>query len=90
MMNAEWIDYFAVLLLGAMIGFVEILARYKDAPFKVAFSPPQVCFIFLSMQAYRGWRFGACGCLALSLAATPTGRKKRFAGCKSAFRVSRR
>ncbi|HAX71057.1 MAG TPA: hypothetical protein DCY14_15695 [Anaerolineae bacterium] len=48
MMNAEWIDYFAVLLLGAMIGFVEILARYKDAPFKVAFSPPGLLYIFIN------------------------------------------
>ncbi|MCJ7434095.1 MAG: hypothetical protein MUO77_11460 [Anaerolineales bacterium] len=47
-MNAQWIDYLAVLALGAMIGFVEVLARYKDAPFKVAFSPPGLLYIFIN------------------------------------------
>lgn len=44
-MSNQLIDYAAVLFLGAMIGFVEILARYKDAPFKVAFSYPGTLYI---------------------------------------------
>lgn len=47
-MSAQLIDYLAVLSLGAMIGFVEILARYKDAPFKVSFSPPGALYILIN------------------------------------------
>jgi hypothetical protein len=47
-MNAQMTDYAAVLFLGAIIGFVEILARYKDAPFKVAFSPPGLMYIVIN------------------------------------------
>ena len=47
-MNSQLIDYLVVSALGAMIGFVEVLARYKDAPFKVAFSRPGLLYIFIN------------------------------------------
>ena len=42
------VDYLVVLLLGAFIGFIEILSRYKDAPFKVSFSPPGMFYILIN------------------------------------------
>lgn len=47
-MDANLIDYLVVMGLGAIVGFVEILARYKDAPFKVSFSPPGILYILIN------------------------------------------
>lgn len=50
-MALQMIDYLVVIALGAMIGFVEILSRYKDAPFKVAFSLPGLFYLLINALA---------------------------------------
>lgn len=50
-MVPAFFDYLAVGALGAMIGFVEILSRYKDAPFKVSFSLPGVFYLLINALA---------------------------------------
>lgn len=50
-MAIQFVDYLMVAALGALIGFVEILSRYKDAPFKVAFSLPGLFYLLLNGAA---------------------------------------
>ncbi len=50
-MDLQFIDYLVVSVLGALIGFVELLSRYKDAPFKVVFSPPGMFYLLLNGAA---------------------------------------
>jgi hypothetical protein len=65
-MVPQVIDFLAVLAIGALVGCVEVLSRYKDAPFKVALSRPGLIYIginglvaLLALLAVRlfGWTF---------------------------------
>jgi hypothetical protein len=47
-MLSQLIDFLVVFALGALIGSVEILSRYKDAPFKVALSAPGLVYTGLN------------------------------------------
>ncbi len=47
-MMAQSIDFLVVLGLGALVGCVEILSRYKDAPFRVAFSRPGLTYTIIN------------------------------------------
>lgn len=66
MLAAAFIDGFVVFALGGFVGSVEILSRYKDAPFKVALSRPGliytglnalVALIALGIVRLFGWTF---------------------------------
>ena len=63
---SQIIDYLAVFALGGLVGYVEILSRYKDAPFRVAFSRPGLMYTginalvaSLALMTVRlfGWTF---------------------------------
>jgi len=65
-MAPQIIDYFVVFALGAFVGGVEILSRYKDAPFKVALSRPGLVYtginalvaaLTLALVRLFGWTF---------------------------------
>lgn len=61
------IDWFAVVLIGLLVGAGELVARYRDAPFKVLFTLPSLFYLLLnaaaavaalgSIRAF-GWTFG--------------------------------
>ncbi len=44
-------DYLVVSLLGALVGFIEVIGRYRDAPFRVANSKPAFFYILINMLA---------------------------------------
>jgi len=61
------LDAGLVFLLGAAIGFTELISRYRDAPFLIASKPPGLLYIalngFASLTAWGltqvfGWNFG--------------------------------
>lgn len=65
-MLPQVIDFLAVFTLGALVGCVEVISRYKDAPFKVALSRPGLIYIginglvaLLALLTVRlfGWTF---------------------------------
>lgn len=65
-MLAAFMDGFVVFALGGFVGSVEILSRYKDAPFRVALSRPGliytglnalVALIGLGLVRLFGWTF---------------------------------
>ena len=43
--------YLAVAVIGALVGAVELIARYRDEPWQVATSPPGIAFIALNAAA---------------------------------------
>lgn len=47
-MTAQTVDYLIVLSLGALVGLIEILSRYRDAPFRVAMSPAALSYVALN------------------------------------------
>jgi hypothetical protein len=65
-MAPQIIDFLVVFAIGALVGGVEVLSRYKDAPFKVALSRPGLIYIgmnglvsLLALLTVRlfGWTF---------------------------------
>lgn len=48
-LTAEYYDYLIVMLLGSLVGFVEIISRYPDAPFKTAMTWPGL--LYMSVNA---------------------------------------
>ena len=48
-LTAEYYDYLIVMLLGSLVGFVEIISRYPDAPFKTAITWPGL--LYMSVNA---------------------------------------
>lgn len=43
-----FIDFLVVMLLGALVGFVEIISRYQDAPFRTALTWPGVLYMWVN------------------------------------------
>lgn len=64
--QAHFLDYLVVMLLGALIGFVEIISRYKDAPFQMVITWPGMLYMWVNafvaagalwMIRLFGWNF---------------------------------
>jgi hypothetical protein len=51
MMSIMLGDYVLVAIFGALIGFTELISRYRDAPFKIARSWQALIYIFLNLVA---------------------------------------
>jgi hypothetical protein len=47
-MQPNAIDFLIVFALGGLVGFVEMIARYRDAPFKVVISLPGFAYILIN------------------------------------------
>ena len=56
-----FLQYVSAVLLGLLVGFTELVSRYRDEPWRVAMLPPGLVFIGLN---------GLAGCLALFLLQT--------------------
>ena len=46
--TAEGVDIFAVLMLGVLVGFIELISRYRDAPFRTATTYPGLFYMFIN------------------------------------------
>ncbi len=47
-LQAAFVDYLMVMLLGAMVGFVEIISRYADAPFPTSVTWPGIFYMLVN------------------------------------------
>jgi len=64
--TSRGIDLFAVLMLGVLVGFIELISRYKDAPFRTATTYPGLFYMLINglvavaalmMIQLFGWSF---------------------------------
>ena len=64
--SPEFIDFTVVTLLGFLVGFVEVISRYQDAPFRTAATWPALLYMFVNgsvaaialwMVRLFGWQF---------------------------------
>lgn len=46
--TAGGIDIFAVLMLGVLVGFIELISRYRDAPFRTALTYPGLFYMLIN------------------------------------------
>ncbi|HSV86453.1 MAG TPA: hypothetical protein VLH85_07750 [Levilinea sp.] len=46
--NPDFIDYTVVILLGMLVGFIEIVSRYQDAPFRTALTWPGLFYMLIN------------------------------------------
>jgi len=60
------VDIFVVLMLGVLVGFIELISRYKDAPFRTATTYPGLFYMLINglvaigalmMVQLFGWSF---------------------------------
>jgi hypothetical protein len=42
------VDYLIVMMLGVLVGFIEIISRYQDAPFKTALTWPSMFYMWVN------------------------------------------
>lgn len=47
-LQTNFVDYLTVMLLGALVGFVEIVSRYQDAPFRTALTWPGMLYMVIN------------------------------------------
>lgn len=47
-LQADFVDYLSVMLLGALVGFVEVVSRYQDAPFRTALTWPGMLYMMIN------------------------------------------
>src|SRR5215472_9509616 len=69
-MDIPLLDYFAVAVLGALVGGAELVSRYRDAPARAVYNLPAAIYIALNVAAsiaalaiirVYGWTFGVNG-----------------------------
>lgn len=53
-LQASFVDYLAVMLLGALVGFVEVVSRYQDAPFRTAVTWPGMLYMLINAFVAAG------------------------------------
>lgn len=46
--NPDFVDYTLVILLGMLVGFIEIVSRYQDAPFRTALTWPGLFYMLIN------------------------------------------
>jgi hypothetical protein len=44
----EFVDFTLVILLGMLVGFIEIVSRYQDAPFRTALTWPGLFYMLIN------------------------------------------
>ena len=64
--DTTFVDYLVVMLLGALVGAIEIISRYQDAPFRTALTWPGMLYMWVNalvaasalwLMRLFGWNF---------------------------------